>query len=136
MRIAFVAYASYKEWVCGTLVVRFAIIVYTDSSLPNLSDGGTQGGYATFIEKEKSLKSVLISWQSQKTKRVIKSTLSADCMACIEGVDSAFLLQEIMNELFNKIVPITVFVDNESLVQSVFMKKKLVPSFHGWIWYI
>ena len=97
---------NYDDW---------RLIVYTDSSLANLSDGGTQGGYAIFIENKKSSKSVLISWQSQKIKRVVRSTLSAECMACIEGVDSAFLLQQILNELYNKIIPITVFVDNESV---------------------
>ena len=76
-----------------------------------------------FFENKKSLESVLISWQSQKIERVVRSTLSAECMACIEGVDSAFLLQQILNELYDKIVPITVFADKESLVESVFTNK-------------
>ena len=76
-----------------------------------------------FFENKKSLKSVLISWQSQKIERVVRSTLSAECMACIEGVDSAFLLQQILNELYDRIVPITVFAYNESLVESVFTNK-------------
>ena len=76
-----------------------------------------------FIENKKNSKSVIISWQSQKIKRVVRSMLSAECMACIEGVDSAFLLQQISNELYKKFVPIIVFVDNESLVESVFTNK-------------
>ena len=101
------------------------IVVYTDSSLGNLSDGGTQGGYVVFLQNERTRKSALLSWQSQKLRRVVRSTVSAECMACIDGVDSAYLIQQVLYEIYSKTVPITVLVDKKSLVESVFTTKTI-----------
>ena len=82
--------------------------------------------------------SCLLSWKSAKLKRIARSTLSAEALACIDSVDSALLLKRIIfdildvqvpitvltdNDILDVQVPITVLTDNASLVDSVFSTK-------------
>ena len=56
------------------------IIVFTDGAHGNLVDGGSQGGYFGFLVGENG-KCALISWQSKRIRRVVKSSLAAETLA-------------------------------------------------------
>ena len=54
--------------------------VFTDASFGNLPCGGTQAGYLVFINQP-GCKPALLSWRSQKLRRVVRSTLFAETVA-------------------------------------------------------
>ena len=55
-------------------MASFNIVIYSDVSLGNLKDGGSQRGFLIFLEGENK-KFGLVYCQSSKVKRVVKSTL-------------------------------------------------------------
>ncbi|GAB1607207.1 hypothetical protein Ahia01_001004000 [Argonauta hians] len=61
------------------------IVCFADASFANLQNGASQGGLIIFIESEG--KCIPLFWQSKKLKRVVKSTLSAETMALMEGAE-------------------------------------------------
>ena len=64
-----------------------------------------------------------ISWSPTKIKMVVKSTLAAEALSLVDGLDNAFCVGSLFSEILYKSVvdtnPIEVFVDNKSLVQNV-----------------
>ncbi|XP_063726781.1 uncharacterized protein LOC134854457 [Symsagittifera roscoffensis] len=107
----------------GDDIESWRIIVFTDASLNNLAGGATQGGYLVFLANTKNSRCSLISYRSQKIKRVVRSTLAAEALACSDGVDAAYLMQKMLHEIVGKIVPIDVYTDNRSLVDATYSTK-------------
>ena len=62
------------------LVNNLELFVYTDASLGNLKDGGSQGAYLVFLLDE-SDNCNLITWQSKRLKRIQRSSLAAKTIA-------------------------------------------------------
>ena len=69
----------------------------------------------------------LLAWQSRKLKRVVKSTLAAETLALMEGVECAFLCKTTAKELLgiDDDLPIRAYTDSQSLVDSVHSSKTL-----------
>ena len=63
---------------------------------------GSQGGYLIFLVDENS-KFNLISWQSKRIKRVIRSSLAAETLALSDSVDHAILLVCFIKRVISKI---------------------------------
>ena len=74
------------------------IVIYSDASLGNLRDGGSQGEFLVFLEGENK-KFSLVYWQSSKLKRVVKSTLAAECLAEVGGAEMAFLIRSVLCDI-------------------------------------
>ena len=74
------------------------IVIYSDASLVNLRDGGSQGGFLVFLEGENK-KFSLVYWQLSKVKRVVKSTLAAECFAELEGAEMAFVIRSVLCDI-------------------------------------
>ena len=55
---------------------NFKIVCYNDSSLGNLKDGGSQGGFIIYPVGENNVSSPLM-WKSKKLCRVVKSAMAA-----------------------------------------------------------
>ena len=72
-------------------VENWVIIVYTDASLANCEDLTLQCACLLFLANRRTYTSVLISWRSQKSKRAVRGTLSAETVACVEALDSGIL---------------------------------------------
>lgn len=94
------------------------IIIFVDASFGNLVSGGSQGGYLIFLVG-KDGRCCLIAWQSRRIRRVVKSTLAAECLAAVEAAEHGFTLQLFMSELVGFHPEIVVFSDNKSLVDTV-----------------
>merc|ERR1712030_122948 len=95
------------------------IVVYSDASWGNLEGGGSQMGFIAFL-CDKNLNSAPILWSSKKTKRVARSTLTAESLAATEAVDSAVVVKTAIEEVLGRhIPPITLLVDNKSLAETV-----------------
>ena len=94
------------------------IIVYSDASFNNLPKGGSQGAHMILLS-DKNQQTAPIQWQSKRIKRVVKSTLAAECLALHDAVDNAFYLKNVVSELLKIDMEIHCFVDNNSLVDNV-----------------
>ena len=53
--------------------------MYNDASFGNLKDGGSQGGFVSFLADETNVCSPVM-WQSRKLKRVVKSTMASETL--------------------------------------------------------
>ena len=67
------------------------IVVYTDAAFGNLPDGGSQDAYLVFLVDKKNNCNI-ISWQSKRLKRIVRSTLAAETLAMCDGIDAALYI--------------------------------------------
>ncbi len=98
------------------------MVVYSDASFGNLSDGGTQGGHLIVLMGENGKFSPL-SWQSKRVKRIVRSTLAGETLAMSDGIDNAIFLTTLFSELTTgdteHAIPIICVTDNHSLVDAL-----------------
>ena len=92
--------------------------VFSDASYGNMEGGGSQMGYIVFI-CDKFGNSIPITWGSKKTRRVARSTLTAETLAASEAVDSAQVVKKGAEEVLGRhLPPIKMYVDNKSLADA------------------
>ena len=66
-----------------------------------------------------------VAWQSRRIKRVVKSTLAAECLSAVEAADASLLISLTLSNIIygdmpNEVkIPISIICDNRSLVQTV-----------------
>jgi hypothetical protein len=99
------------------------LIVFSDASLGNLPDGGTQGGHFIILLGDNGLFSP-ICWQSKRIRRVVRSTLAGETLALSDGIDNCIFLGNLYSELTtgqiqHGLIPITCVIDNYSLFDAV-----------------
>jgi hypothetical protein len=96
------------------------LLVYTDASHANLSDGvSSTSGIVVFLADSYG-HMCPVSWRANKIRRVVKSTLAAETLALQEGIEEAIYLQKLLSELCPRMrIPIDVYVDNRSLVDAL-----------------
>ena len=94
------------------------LVVHSDASHNNLPKGGSQGGYIVFLGDHEQ-KVAPIQWQSKRIKRVVKSTLAAECLALEEAVDHAYYMKCIISEIMNVDIPMHCYIDNQSLCDNL-----------------
>ena len=96
------------------------IVLYSDSAYKNLNDKvGTCAGYVVFVV-DKNHRSCPISWSSKKLQRVVNSTMAAETLGLVNGIEDAIYLQAILHEVFCELpLSIECFVDNKDLVDAV-----------------
>lgn len=93
---------------------------YSDASFANLPGCGSQSGVVIFIGDGYGRRCPVF-WQSRKIRRVVKSTLSAETLALLEGAESAVYLSKILREISGcGDLKINCFVDNKSLVDALY----------------
>ena len=92
---------------------------YTDASYGNLSDGGSQGGY--YLELVSEHNSAPLDWQSKRLFRTPHSSLAAETISMVEGLESAILMREIVSEILlidRNRIPIEAITDCFSLFEA------------------
>ena len=94
------------------------LLVHSDASHNNLPKGGSQGGYIVFLGDDEG-KVAPIQWQSKRIKRVVRSTLAAECLALEEAVDHAFYIKCMLSEIMNIDIPMHCYVDCQSLCDNL-----------------
>ena len=107
----------------GILSEHCSIDVFTDASFGNLPCGGTQAGYLVFINQP-GCKPALLSWRSQKLRRVVRSTLFAETVACCNGIEAALVCHKLVLELTTQRLRVNAYTDSRSLVENVYSTKK------------
>ena len=100
-----------------------SLMVFSDASLGNLKDGGSQGGFFILLVG-KSGKFSPIWWSSRKIRRVVRSTLAAETLAMADAINVALFLSTLYSELVTgnangDILPLICVSDCKSLVDAV-----------------
>ena len=100
---------------------EYILKVFSDSSFNNLPNGGSQGGYIIFLCDTED-NAAPIQWQSRRIRRVVKSTLAAECLAMEDAVDAAFSLKCVLVDMLREPVGnirIECFIDNKCLYDNL-----------------
>ena len=93
-----------------------------NASFANINNGcGSIGGQLIFLSDKKG-KVALINWHSGKVKRVVRSTLAAETLSLVEGLEDAIFHRMIVSELSGKKsdrFDIKAVIDNRSCVEAL-----------------
>ena len=108
---------------CMSDISKCKLITYSDASFANVDSVKSQGGYIVYLSDGK--RSFPLAWQSQKVKRVVKSTQAAETLAMVDAAEASIYYQSFLLELIGinsngKFkLPIYCKTDNASLHGSV-----------------
>ena len=103
---------------------QLTVECYSDASFGNLAGGGSQGGYIIFLSDPDGSR-CLLSWQSRKVRRVVKSTLAAETLALLDAAEAGVYLANLITEVMCLECPplVKCYVDNKSLVENLYSTK-------------
>ena len=65
---------------------------------------------------------VPVVWQANKIKRIVRSSLEAECLALVEGLKEATFVRDVVEEVFGlkeRPIPVRAIIDNKSTVDAV-----------------
>ena len=96
------------------------VVTYTDASFANLPNAGSQGGFVSLLVDQNGLYCP-VAWQSRKIRRVVKSTLAAECLAAVEAAEISIYIATVLNEILqsSRLIDTCVLCDNRNLVNAV-----------------
>ena len=103
-----------------------SVVSFCDASFGNLPNGGSQGAYITFLIDNNGVY-VPIAWQSRRVRRVVKSTVAAECLAAIEASENAVFISMALRNIQKNSGCYKTFVycDNKNLVNAVYSSTKV-----------
>lgn len=70
-------------------------------------------------------------WKSLKAKRVVRSTISVECLALAEGANVCYYLKAVLRDILKlkeNEIPIECYTDNKSLVESLYSTHTVTDS--------
>ena len=96
------------------------VVSFCDASFCNLPNAGSQGGYVSFLIDKNGVYCPL-AWQSKKIRRVVKSTLAAECLAAVEAAEVTIYLANVLKNILciSRNIDTVLFSDNRNLVNAV-----------------
>ena len=101
---------------------------FTDASFKNLSNGNSQGGLIIFLQDTKGSRCPIF-WRSRKLGRVVKSALSAETQALVDGAEYGSYLADILKMILGKSdIKVKCYTDSKSLVDSLGSLKQMEPT--------
>ena len=96
------------------------LVVFTDASYANLTDGGSQGAHVVFLSDGRNCCPIV--WHSRRIKRVVHNVLAAETLSLIEGCESAIMFSNLIAEVITgdrkSKLPIICLTDNKNLCQT------------------
>ena len=112
----------------STDVNDWKVVVFTDASLCNISDGiGSTGGHIVWLI-DCHEKCCPLSLHASKIKRVVRSPIAAETLSLQEGLESSFYYRKMLEniiEIPHKRIPIIAYVDNKSVTEAVHSTKQV-----------
>ena len=111
------AYVHFPKLTLSSVHLR----VYSDASFNNLPDGGSQEGFLVLLS-DSSNKCSPISWDSNRIKRAVRSTLAAETLALNDGCDTAFFASKLSCSILSSVgteLKIVAVTDNQSSVDAI-----------------
>lgn len=96
------------------------VVSFCDASFTNLPNAGSQGAHVSFLVDKNGLYCPVM-WQSRKIRRVVKSTLGAECLAAVEAAENTIYLATLVANILNlsRRIDTFLFCDNRNLVNAV-----------------
>ena len=107
---------SFSEW---------RLVVFSDASFANLPDKiSSCFAYIVLLVGAEG-RCCPVSWKANKIKRVCRSTLAAETMALVEGLEECLYLKHLLCEIkvFNDKNPIIAYTDNLGLKDALYSTK-------------
>ena len=101
---------------------QFQLKVFSDASWGNLADKASSArGHLVFLSVGENVCPLL--WISNKVRRKVSSTISAETLALNDALDDAVYLKYLISEIYHDNVresriPILAYIDNKSLDES------------------
>ena len=80
-------------------VSSWKLVEYTAASYANLPDNVLSAGCNLVFIVGENNRCCPISWCSNKIKRIVKSTIAAEALALINGLDNAFYIGCLLSEI-------------------------------------
>ena len=102
------------------------LVVFSDAALANFSDGVSSTGAHIVFLVGKDNKCCPLSWHANKIKRVVRSTIAAEALSLLEAIENAVFLKSQIESMLvagEKVVSITAYVDNKSVVEALLSTK-------------
>jgi hypothetical protein len=94
------------------------IAVFVDASFASNRDGSSQIGYIVCLRDARGKCNVIHS-SSTKSKRVARSTLTAEIFALLDGFDCGYVLKVWLERLFNKSLELHILTDSRTAYHTV-----------------
>lgn len=89
------------------------IKVYSDANYANAKDRKSISGIILLLNND------IICWQTKKQSIIALSTAEAELYAATEAIKDALWLQNMLQEIYNIIVPITMYIDNLATISII-----------------
>ncbi|CAC5365129.1 purA [Mytilus coruscus] len=93
-----------------------------DAAFGNINDGkGSTGAHIVWIKDRIGI-FCPISWQANKIKRVVRSTIAAEALSLQDGLEMALYFRKIIEDICGvrqQTIPITAFIDNKSVTEAL-----------------
>jgi hypothetical protein len=103
-------------------VNTWSLVVYSDASHANLCDAtGSCGGHVVFLTDRKRSCCPIV-WKSNKIDRVVRSTIAAETLAAIEGIEDAIYVKQMLIHILSvqqHDLPIIVNIDHKGAVEAI-----------------
>ena len=104
-------------------ISEWRVVTFTDASFANLNNGTDSCiGYIIFLVG-KDDRACPLTWKSGKAKRVVKSTLGAEAMSLLEGIEASIYLKIMIVDVLHlttQCLPITIVTDHKGLWESLY----------------
>jgi hypothetical protein len=94
------------------------LLVYTDASFGIRPDKSSQAGYVVLLA-DFSKKCCFLAYRSSKTRRVARSSMSAETLPFADGYDCAFTLRAELNRLLGQHIPLLMFTDSPPFFDTI-----------------
>lgn len=117
------------------------IVVIADGSFGRNVDGSSTGGFLVFVVDKSSstvdhsfaelpddfsvYRCCILDWRSYKLRRVTRSALASEVLACSDAMDHSFLVQSVWKVITGKSLEVHMYSDSLSLINSAFSNKGL-----------
>ena len=96
--------------------------------LCELFDGGSQGGYIVFLSDDND-NCCPIEWKSNKVRRVVRSTLAAETLACADSTESVICLADMITEMLGLNSPILLLTVRAFMTMYTVEKLRMTNSY-------
>ncbi len=101
-------------------ISTWKIIVFTDAAHANMSDKVSSMGAHIVLLVDGHKQCCPLAWHASKIKRVVRSTLAAETLSLVEGLETGLYQRELLSEFTGrKGFPIIGYVDNKSVTQAL-----------------
>ena len=76
-------------------ISNMTIVIYNDSCFGNLSGGGSQGGFITYLVENQENYMPLV-WQAKRLKCVVRGAMAAETLIQVEATEAGFWISNII----------------------------------------